>query len=193
MTNATTFEALHTDPIEGLFTEHEINLIACSYRTDKAYYFTNAEIDDMSAIVQFAAWSEIEKMGVEIVYTEGQPYETAGEMRLDVSRNKRLLISYDHNNPAVWSPSTNLLFRVAHDLHHCQSSKCNFTFYGEVCACAKFLQYFLHNETYARFIVSEIVGQVAHVRAFGEFPTQRSVLAPVWVLDRIYHAYFVAR
>jgi hypothetical protein len=78
-----------------------------------------------------------------------------------------------NNSPhCVWSPIENLIFRFVHDYSH-YSINAPSTFEGELAVTLQTLTSTVReNDTLARFLASEIVGQAAYTIVHGEFPSQ---------------------
>lgn len=123
---------------------------------------------------------------VGVKFAPGQPYDTAKQMRQAIQELNLLVISTDYNNPDTHlfgagenGKRANLMFRTAHDLHHCMTQDCNFVLDGEICAFSKFARYALQwgKETkqtslawsFVRLLACEIIGQVCYLRHNGEF------------------------
>lgn len=183
------YPVFYKEPIANIISNNEVSELAEHYANAPVWAYTPDERQQLRNTIRNVARLERDKMGVAVQYVSGQPYADADDMREDV-KHRRLLISTDYNNSPMFGYAVNLDFRVAHDLHHCQTEKCNFNLDGEICASAKMLQYFLHWQVGSRYILGEIVMQVCYLRAFGNFPEQREILAPVWLYERIKRAYF---
>jgi hypothetical protein len=79
---------------------------------------------------------------------------------------------YNNDPHPVWSPLENLIFRFVHDHHHHQcSAAADFT--GELTVTRHILTPAVRaNDTLARFLASEPVGQSAQFIESGVYPTQ---------------------
>lgn len=122
-------------------------------------------------------------------YVDGQPYETADDMREFLKIHRGLYISHDYNTSDgdFLRPSINLMFRFAHDIDHCKTENCNFAFRGEICAASKFMARTLEiapiwSDVIRQWLFTEIIGQAAFRGEFGYFGEQKFALAPMaWV------------
>ena len=111
---------------------------------------------------------------VDVEFVDGQPYDSAEQMRQEVRRTGKLLISRDYNEHPVFDPETNLMFRTVHDyvVHIAPGeSGPDFTQRGEIRA------YNLHRrlappDTWPA-LFSEVLAQACYFNARGEFPTQK--------------------
>lgn len=111
---------------------------------------------------------------VEVIFVDGQPYDSAEEMRDEVNRTGVLMISRDYNQHPVFDPETNLQFRTVHDyVVHIAPGEGgpDFSRRGEVRA------YNLHRrlappDTWPA-LFSEVLAQACYFNARGDFPEQK--------------------
>lgn len=160
-------------PIPNVLDTTDVQEIAYTY----AYGVDDITPEDIEAIrklVKAVAKAEVKRAKVEVEYVEGQPYASADELREDVAKGI-LRISTDFNVSPLLGEEINLLFRVAHDLHHAATATCNFELWGECCAFAKFAALAKGNGRLINILFSEIVAQVCFLRVFSRYTDQRMI------------------
>lgn len=116
---------------------------------------------------------------VEVIFVDGQPYDSAEQMREEVVRTGTLLISRDYNEHPVFDPETNLMFRTVHDyvVHIAPGMRGpDFSQRGEIRA------YNLHRrlappDTWPA-LFSEVLAQACYFNVRGEFPEQKVAILP---------------
>lgn len=116
---------------------------------------------------------------VDVVFVDGQPYESAEQMRREVKRTGKLYVSCDFNTHPVFSPQENLRFRAVHDyiVHIKPGDKAaDFSQRGEMRA------YNLHRrlappDTWPA-LFTEVAAQACYATARGEFPVQKIAVLP---------------
>lgn len=189
-----------TKVILDLLTNDEIATIGQNYFNKPAITPSRHNVQVFRQIIYFSL-AQYTKLwnNPTIDYVDYQPYITADEMRDSLTVTGRLLISTQYNEPSpIMSPVTNLLFRAAHDLHHCTTQNCNFELWGELCAYSKFAfdaceqceNASLDSKPYISFLACEIIGQLCAARVIGGFPEQRlSHCVPMGIIDRILAVY----
>jgi hypothetical protein len=163
-----------TNPILNVLDPRDIAKIAELYASAPED-ITSWQEDEFRLFVAEVAKLEAKKMKASWKVVDGQPYANADEMRADLKANKVLLISRDFNDDALLGPDVNLMFRAAHDFHHCQTANCNFELWGECCAFAKFAARANGDGWKINVLFSEIVAQVCGLRVTGEYLNQRKV------------------
>lgn len=108
---------------------------------------------------------------VKVEFVDGDPYNSADQMREDVKKNKILKIMKDHSEHPFFSKEENWKFRTVHDWFTHVISGQPFTHKGELSA------YNTHTKMYPPSawpaLFTEIVGQVCYVTVNGSFPTQK--------------------
>jgi hypothetical protein len=118
-------------------------------------------------------YSQISKK-VDIEYAPGQLYESAQQMRDEVARTGKLVISTDFNDHPFFTPDENLKFRAVHDyiVHIIPGAGGpDFTRKGELRA------YNLHRRLAPKAawpaLFTEVAAQACYKNARGEFPVQK--------------------
>ncbi len=189
-----------TKPIVDILTNEEIATIGENYLNLPEIVPSRNQIQFFRQIVRFSLsqYAAIHNYPV-LDFVDYQPYVDADTMRYDLKKTGYLMISTQYNEPsAIMSKETNLLFRAAHDLHHCSTQSCNFELWGEICAFSKFafsaLECADNAKLDAKFYVSvlacEILGQLCAARLIGKFPEQKlNHCVPSGIIERILHAY----
>jgi hypothetical protein len=116
---------------------------------------------------------------IDVEFVEGQPYETAEEMREEVERTGVMYISTEGNEHPVFTPEENLRFRAVHDyiVHIIPGERGpDFSERGELRA------YNLHRRLAPRAswpaLFTEVAAQACYVNARGEFPVQKVAVLP---------------
>jgi len=116
---------------------------------------------------------------VDVEFVDGQPYESAEQMREEVSRTGVMLISTDFNEHPIFDEETNLKFRAVHDyvVHIIPGDQGpDFSQRGEMKA------YNLHRrlappDTWPA-LFTEVAAQACYANARGEFPVQKVAVIP---------------
>lgn len=111
---------------------------------------------------------------VDVEFVEGQPYDTAEQMRDEVKRTGVLKISTDFNEHPFFTPLENLKFRAVHDyvVHIIPGDRGpDFSRRGELRA------YNLHRRLAPPdawpALFTEVAAQACYANARGEFPVQK--------------------
>ena len=157
--------------IENVLSSELVARISSAYRFGPIYKGTHVYFHDY---VNDVYDIEREKMRVTVHFVTGQPYQNTAQLRKEVN-NGLLRVSTDYNTDPFLPEGLNLKFRALHDLHHAQTSDCNFNLDGEICAYSLAARY--TNSALVRdWLFTEIVGQVCALRQYGEFPIQRTVI-----------------
>lgn len=107
-----------------------------------------------------------------VIFCDGQPYETVEEMSEDFFRNQTLKVSTDHNDSPIFTKCGNLYNRALHDYLHCILGA-PFTYEGEKRvyeATIKMLPPRFHKILYSEFVL-----QTAYTVNHGNFPVQKVV------------------
>ena len=111
---------------------------------------------------------------VDVQYVDGQPYDTAEQMRDEVRRTGIMYISRDFNEHPVFSPDLNLKFRAVHDyvVHVAPGAAGpDFSERGELRA------YNLHRRLAPPdswpALFTEVAAQACYANIRGEFPVQK--------------------
>ena len=126
---------------------------------------------------------------VEVKFVDYDPYRDVQEMREDVERNNRLLISGLFNQDGFFGAEINLMLRAVHDYsaHLNANPKMKprpFGLDGELKAYNKHLQLVGKRSKAAQALFTEVVGQAMHFWHYGEFPDQKVV-----TLDHLDHIF----
>ena len=124
---------------------------------------------------------------VQVEFVDYDPYKNEEEMRQDVLKNNKLLISSLFNQEGFFGSEINLMLRAVHDFSaHLNASPKQkprpFGLDGELKAYNKHLQLVGKNSKAAQALFTEVVGQAMHFWYYGEFPDQKIV-----TLDHIDH------
>jgi hypothetical protein len=124
---------------------------------------------------------------VEVEFVDYDPYSNAKEMREDVLKNNKLLISSLFNQDGFFGAEVNLMLRAVHDFsaHLNANPKMKpkpFGLDGELKAYNKHLQLIGKQSKAAPAIFTEVIGQAMHFWYFGEFPDQK-----IMTFDNIDH------
>lgn len=116
---------------------------------------------------------------VEVRFVDGQPYETADQMRKEVASTGVLEISREGNVHPLWTPEQNLKFRAVHDyVVHILPGEGGPDFgpRGELRA------YNLHRRLTPPdawpALFTEVAAQACYVNAKGSFPVQKIAVLP---------------
>ncbi len=108
--------------------------------------------------------------------TEDQPYELANAMLADIARGK-LVVSVANSDHPLWTRQENLAFRIVHDIMGHGHSLGDFSWEGEVKACASHRSCVTLASLPALF--TECLGQVAYQTANGAFGPQKVAILNV--------------
>src|SRR5690606_2140551 len=84
---------------------------------DKAPAYDETEVWRWDLLLKsIKRWYKIVESKVDVQFVDGQPYDTAEQMRDEVLRTGVLKISRDFNEHPYFSPLDNLKFRAVHDM-----------------------------------------------------------------------------
>ncbi len=108
-----------------------------------------------------------------VVYREGEPYKSQGEMKNDYVKNKHLYISMNYSEHPIFSVTDNIVFRTVHDYIVHILSDVDFSAKGEIAAFNAHSK-LAPNETIPA-IFTEVVGQASYFLTYGSFPKQKIV------------------
>lgn len=111
---------------------------------------------------------------VKVEFVDGDPYQSAEQMKKEVKETKVLKIMKDHSDHPFFSPEENWKFRAVHDWFTHIISGQPFTLKGELAAYNTHAKMFPPAALPALF--TEIVGQVSYNTVKGTFPVQKVVL-----------------
>ena len=163
------------------FLEHLMHVDLMEYARVVAEVYHKAAVHDTTADKHWQALNESNhKMykqmlsRVNVMFVEGEPYETQAEMRDDYLKNHRIAISKDNSTHPFFSLDDNLIFRAVHDfIVHIQNNT-PFGLKGEMRAA----NYHMHilPELAKPALFTEVVGQVACAIVDGKFPEQKVVV-----------------
>lgn len=124
---------------------------------------------------------------VEVEFVDFDPYQNEEEMRQDVIKNNKLLISSLFNQDGFFGAEVNLMLRAVHDFsaHLNANPKMKprpFGLDGELKSYNKHLQLIGKQSRAAQAIFTEVVGQAMYFWYYGEFPDQK-----IMTMDHIDH------
>lgn len=123
----------------------------------------------------------IEAHGVEVIFTEEDPYGSFGAMVSDIEINNRLLVFSGGTHPDHMSREDNIKNRAVHDYWGHYKNDCDFTFWGEFTKWHNMKKWY--PEVCHRLTLQEVVGQTGlawYLEGGFSNPdfTQKSFLAP---------------
>lgn len=169
-----------TAKIDNVWSDIERNKIADIYTFSRSTKFSRDTYAKLSNLIKRVARTEVNRANVKVEYVDYQPYLTsegkpsAQLMRETVQSSGVLLIATEGTENQLLNRETNLLFRVAHDLHHIRGERCDFSFAGETCAVSKFLAYTRDTDLQA-ILFSEIVGQFSYYWRYKEYAPAKHI------------------
>lgn len=106
-----------------------------------------------------------------------EPYATAADQAADL-RQGRLVISSAHCDHPVWSPATNIAYRIVHDVYGHGLDGAPFTVAGELEAWSRQLRIMQHHRTPEPVVAAaftETVGQLSYAAVHGGFPAVQRI------------------
>lgn len=115
---------------------------------------------------------------IETVFVDYDPYSSAQEMRDDVLKNNRILITKLYNQDGFFGADVNLMLRSVHDFqaHLGANPKTKpkpFGIKGELQAYNKHMKLVGTNSRAIPALFIEIIGQASYFLHFGHFPDQK--------------------
>jgi hypothetical protein len=134
----------------------------------------------------------IKAYGVEVIFTEDDPYDSFEEMCSDIEINRRMLIFSGGSHPTFMTKQDNLKNRAVHDFWGHYKNDCDFSFWGEFEKWHHMKQWY--PEIVHRLTLQEVVGQTGlcwYLEGGFDSPDyeQKSFLAPSSWADLCYKHY----
>lgn len=141
-----------------------------TYINSAHYQVSNVQ----SNMIEEFIWSEFEKLDVDVVYVDYQPYLNAKDIDKDLKKGF-IKVTTLHNNSSILSYDGNMRFRALHDCHH-SSFSVGFNYPGEYFAFQHISQ--LANDDFMRRVFfSEIVLQLSTFYYIGRsYPKDEKVV-----------------
>jgi hypothetical protein len=140
--------------------------------------YENAPDNDPEAIKSFSAMRDsvnkffnIIESKVKVEFVDGDPYQTAEQMREEIKETKTLKVMKDFSEHPFFSQEENWKFRAVHDWFTHVITKQPFTRKGELSAYNTHIKMFPPSTWPALF--TEIIGQVCYQTKKGAFGVQK--------------------
>lgn len=112
----------------------------------------------------------------QITLSEGEPYEHAHDMLADIARG-RVTVSVANSHHPLWTVKENVAFRIVHDIMGHGHAQSDFSWEGELKACASHEACVTVAALPALF--TECVAQVAYQVVNGQFGPQKVAILNV--------------
>ena len=187
---------LTVTPTNFRLTEREVaNRIGKEYHEIETYGGVPAELREATRLLvkmNDYLFDAIKAHGVDVVFTEEDPYETHEEMCSDIEVNDRLKIFSGGSHPTNMTVQDNLKNRAVHDYWGHYKHDVDFTFWGEFAKWHHMKQWY--PEIVHRLLLEEVVGQTGlcwYLDGGYSNPEyeQKSFLAPTEWADLCYKNY----
>lgn len=153
------------------------HLVADAYKAAPAYT-SEGEKSFLALKDHIITMFQRQNAKIETVFVDYNPYESAQEMRDDVLKNNRILITKLYNQDGFFGADINLMLRSVHDFQahlggNPKTKPKPFGLKGELQSYNKHMKLVGTNSRALPALFIEIIGQASHFLHYGEFPDQK--------------------